>query len=110
MFLIGRGVSSDPLNFGRLEMQLALLGWDERLLADFAPYSCTGLTAGRVILQHNHIFTVVTEAGEVQAQISGRMQHESNAADELPAVGDWVATPRDWRQQRADSGCTAATE
>jgi ribosome biogenesis GTPase / thiamine phosphate phosphatase len=72
-------------------MQLALLGWDESSSADFASYSYAGLTAGRVILQHNHIFTVVTEAGEVQAQISGRMQHESDSADELPAVGDWVA-------------------
>ncbi len=72
-------------------MQLALLGWDERSSADFAAYSCAGFIAGRVILQHNHIFTVVTETGEVSAQISGRMQHESNAADELPAVGDWVA-------------------
>jgi ribosome biogenesis GTPase len=72
-------------------MQLALLGWDERSSADFHPYSCAGLIAGRVILQHNHIFTVVTEAGEVQAQISGRMHHESVSAGELPAVGDWVA-------------------
>jgi ribosome biogenesis GTPase len=72
-------------------MQLALLGWDERSSADFHPYSCAGLIAGRVTLQHNHIFTVVTEAGEVQAQISGRMQHESVSAGELPAIGDWVA-------------------
>jgi ribosome biogenesis GTPase len=72
-------------------MQLALLGWDEKSSADFNTYSRAGLTAGRVILQHNHIFTVVTDAGEVSAQISGRMQYESTTADELPAVGDWVA-------------------
>jgi ribosome biogenesis GTPase len=72
-------------------MQLALLGWDERCSADFYTYSCAGLIAGRVTLQHNHILTVVTEAGEVSAQTSGRMQHESMSADELPAVGDWVA-------------------
>jgi ribosome biogenesis GTPase len=72
-------------------MQLALLGWDETLSADFVSYDCANLTAGRVTLQHNHIFTVITEAGEVHAQVSGRLRHESISADELPAVGDWVA-------------------
>jgi ribosome biogenesis GTPase len=72
-------------------MQLALLGWDQTFSADFASYACAGLTAGRVTLQHNHIFTVVTETGEVHAQVSGRLRHESMSADELPAVGDWVA-------------------
>jgi ribosome biogenesis GTPase / thiamine phosphate phosphatase len=71
-------------------MQLALLGWDETISSNFAPYSCIGLAAGRVTLQHNHIFTVVTEAGEVTSQVSGHLRHESSA-DELPAVGDWVA-------------------
>jgi len=91
MFRICGGVSPWPSTFGRLEMQLALLGWDQKFSADFASYSCAGLTAGRVILQHNHIFTVVTEAGEIYAQVSGRLRHESMSADELPAVGDWVA-------------------
>jgi ribosome biogenesis GTPase / thiamine phosphate phosphatase len=72
-------------------MQLALLGWDDRSSAQFDPYSCAGLTAGRVILQHNHIFIVATEAGDVSAQISGRLQHDSVSADDLPVVGDWVA-------------------
>jgi len=72
-------------------MQLALLGWDETFSAAFAPYSCAGLTAGRVILKHNHIYTVATEAGEIHAQVSGRLRHEAASDNELPAVGDWVA-------------------
>jgi ribosome biogenesis GTPase len=72
-------------------MQLALLGWDEKLSADFAIYDHANLTAGRVTLQHKHMFTVITEAGEVHAQVSGRLRHESASADELPTVGDWVA-------------------
>ncbi len=72
-------------------MQLTLLGWDETFSSAFAPYSCSGLTAGRVILQHNHIYTVATEAGEVHSQVSGHLRHATASADELPAVGDWVA-------------------
>jgi ribosome biogenesis GTPase len=72
-------------------MQLALLGWDERFSAAFAGYSESGLTAGRVILQHSHIYAVATEAGEIRAQVSGHLRHETASADGLPAVGDWVA-------------------
>lgn len=72
-------------------MQLALLGWDETFSSAFAPYSESGLTAGRVILQHNHIYTIASQAGEIRAQVSGRLRHEIASADELPAVGDWVA-------------------
>ena len=79
------------LNFGRLEMQLALLGWDETFSAAFGPYCCVGLIAGRVILQHNHIYTVAVETGEIHAQVSGRLRHETASDNELPAVGDWVA-------------------
>ena len=75
-------------------MQLALLGWDEQSSAEFTAYSRAGLTAGRVVIQHNHIYTVATEAAELQAQISGRLQHSSTSTDELPAVGDWVALRR----------------
>jgi ribosome biogenesis GTPase len=72
-------------------MQLALLGWDETFSSAFATDASSGLTAGRIILQHNHIYSVATEAGEIQAQVSGRVRHETVSADELPAVGDWVA-------------------
>ena len=72
-------------------MQLAFLGWDDTFSAEFTQHSCAGLIAGRVTSQHNHIFNVVTDAGEVQAQVSGRLRHESMLAGELPAVGDWVA-------------------
>lgn len=77
------------LNLGRL--QLALLGWDETFSSAFARYSESGLTAGRVLLQHDHIYAVATEAGEIRAQLSGRLRHETASTDQLPAVGDWVA-------------------
>jgi ribosome biogenesis GTPase / thiamine phosphate phosphatase len=71
-------------------MQLALLGWNQRFAAAFVTYSSAGLVAGRVIQQFNHIYTVATEGGELRAQLSGRLRHES-AAGQLPVTGDWVA-------------------
>lgn len=72
-------------------MQLALLGWDAMYSAAFAPYRESGSSAGRVILQHNHIYTVATAEGELRAQVSGRLRYETATAEGLPAVGDWVA-------------------
>jgi ribosome biogenesis GTPase / thiamine phosphate phosphatase len=71
-------------------MDLTLMGWDEAFSSAFAN-SCSGMTAGRVILQYNHIYTIATEAGEINAQVSGRLRHEIVSDGDLPVVGDWVA-------------------
>ncbi|MDT8067453.1 MAG: ribosome small subunit-dependent GTPase A [Terriglobia bacterium] len=71
-------------------MQLSLLGWSPRFAAAFAAHASAGLVPGRVVQQFNHIYTVATEAGEIRAQLSGRLRYHS-AAHELPVTGDWVA-------------------
>lgn len=71
-------------------MKLALLGWSQTLSAAFETYATAGLLPGRVIQQFNHIYTIGTEAGEVRAQLSGRLRHEAAQSD-LPGTGDWVA-------------------
>ena len=52
-----------------------------------APASCPP----GVSIEYNHIFRVVTAAGELQAQHSGRVLHRAEGRHELAAVGDWVA-------------------
>lgn len=69
-------------------MQLSLLGWNSRFAADFRAHASAGLVPGRVLQQFNHFYTVATEAGEMRAQLSGRMRYE---AAQMPATGDWVA-------------------
>jgi ribosome biogenesis GTPase len=70
-------------------MELRALGWDEHFAETFAHYA-RGLQPGRVALQYNHIYTVITENGEVRAQCSGKLRHAAQA-HELPVTGDWVA-------------------
>lgn len=45
----------------------------------------------RVTAEHRGGFTVVTETGDLLAEVAGRMRHEAASRDQLPAVGDWVA-------------------
>jgi ribosome biogenesis GTPase / thiamine phosphate phosphatase len=47
------------------------------------------------------LFRVVTEEGELTADVSGRLRHVTRDKAELPAVGDWVALRPDWAASRA---------
>ncbi|HXG90120.1 MAG TPA: ribosome small subunit-dependent GTPase A [Vicinamibacterales bacterium] len=67
------------------------LGWDDRWASLFAPLAEDGVVPARVAIEFNHIFKVMTEDGELQAQHSGRLLHRASARNELCAVGDWVA-------------------
>ena len=70
---------------------LSEFGWDDRWAALFAEHERAGLVPARVSIEYNHIFRVVTESGELQAQHSGRLLHRAEGRHELAAVGDWVA-------------------
>lgn len=61
----------------------------------FAPYTAAGLVPGRVVLEHNHVFRVVTRDGELLAESAGRVEHRAEGRQALPVVGDWVAVPVD---------------
>lgn len=57
----------------------------------FLPLREAGNLPGRVSLEHNHVFRVMTADGEQLAETSGRLKHRATARRELPVVGDWVA-------------------
>lgn len=70
---------------------LAQLGWNSRLDEAFAAHAAEGLAPGRVILEHTHIYRVMTRQGDVLARVSGRLRHQASARADFPSVGDWVA-------------------
>ena len=65
-------------------------GWSDALQRDFDAHAEHGLIPGRVVVQQRGLYEVVTDQGELAAQISGRFAHEAGAGA-YPAVGDWVA-------------------
>ncbi|WP_456274328.1 ribosome small subunit-dependent GTPase A [Bacillus sp. AK031] len=49
------------------------------------------LLAGRVTSQQKGIYSLLSLEGEFQAKLTGKFYYETHAAEDLPAVGDWVA-------------------
>ena len=80
---------------------LRRLGWSDGRRTEFAPLAAAGLVAGRVSLEHNHVYRVLTGSGERLAEAAGRMKHEADGRDELPVVGDWVGMRLDPSSERA---------
>ena len=71
-------------------MKLEEFGWDPSFAAHFAPYAREGYGTGRVFLQHNKIYLLYTERGEIYAEVTGRLAHQAQGREDFPAVGDWV--------------------
>jgi ribosome biogenesis GTPase len=67
------------------------LGWDDRWAAAFAERAPSGTVPARVSIEFNHIYKLMTQDGELHAQLSGRIRHQAAGRHELAAVGDWVA-------------------
>jgi ribosome biogenesis GTPase len=70
---------------------LESLGWTDELTTEFEQHLAAGLVPGRVVVQHRGQYEVVGEAGELRAEVAGRLLHEAASEAELPVVGDWVA-------------------
>ena len=76
-------------------MKLASWGWDSAWAESFAEFAPAGLVPARVIVRHNHMYSVVAEIDgdttELRAEVAGRLKHAAVASRDLPQVGDWVA-------------------
>ncbi|UKS30343.1 ribosome small subunit-dependent GTPase A [Paenibacillus sp. HWE-109] len=77
------------------------LGWNTFFEKSFEPYHSEGYQAGRVSLEHKHMYRVLTESGEVLAEVSGKMRHLAIHREDYPAVGDWVVVSIRAEEQRA---------
>ena len=47
-------------------------------------------TVARVIAEHKERYVVVTQNGELDAEITGNMRYSAQTRADFPAVGDWV--------------------
>lgn len=53
-----------------------------------------GLFLARVSVQHKSLYKVVTENGEIQAEVSGKIDFIARNGSDYPVVGDWVMVDR----------------
>lgn len=52
------------------------------------------LFLARVSVQHRNMYKVITENGEIQAEVAGKLSYSASVSADYPAVGDWVLVDR----------------
>lgn len=83
------------------EEQLKQWGWNDFFAACFHEHAAAGYVPARVTLEYNQFYRVQTGAGEMLAEVAGRLRHEAASRAELPAVGDWVALRQRAQKEKA---------
>lgn len=68
------------------------VGLTDRFEQESAMYE--GLHLARVSVQHKDLYRIITENGEIQAEISGKMGFIARDSSDYPVVGDWVMADR----------------
>lgn len=81
--------SSGDLNTKK-SFELLSLGWNEFFYEPARLLQRPGLAAARVSMQHKKLYHVLTETGEYEAAIAGKLRHECVTLADFPVVGDWV--------------------
>jgi len=64
------------------------LGLSDRFINESGLFE--NLTIGRVASQYKDLYKVLTESGEIKAQISGKFRYNAVSISDYPAVGDFV--------------------
>jgi ribosome biogenesis GTPase / thiamine phosphate phosphatase len=69
------------------------IGLSEQYIREAAVYGA-GFHLARISAQHREIYSVITENGEIQAVVSGKLGYAAAVAADYPVVGDWVLVDR----------------
>lgn len=75
------------------QIDLEELGLSERYKQEATMYN-DRLHLARVSIQYRDLYKVMTENGEIQAEVSGKLSYSATTSDNYPAVGDWVLVDR----------------
>jgi ribosome biogenesis GTPase len=71
-------------------MKLEDLGYNENIERLRTGNDLTEFKAGRILSEHKERYTVMTEQGEMEAEITGNLRFSARSREDFPAVGDWV--------------------
>ena len=71
-------------------IDLAEYGWNEHLEAARRACGRPDWVPARVMSEQRHLYHLLAETGECQAEVSGRFRAAAGGTGDFPAVGDWV--------------------
>ncbi len=72
------------------DLDLNDLGWNEFFEKQVSSLGLEDVFPGRVARTGSGSVELLTENGEIEARISGRLKQRSSTGSELPGIGDWV--------------------
>ena len=75
------------------KINLRDIGLSERFIQEASFYG-SEYDLARVSVQHRDLYRILTECGEIQAVVSGKLNYSASEVREYPAVGDWVLVDR----------------
>lgn len=84
-----------------MKLNLNHIGWNSYFEEKYEKWKDKGFLPARVIAEYRNLYRLEWEKGEVEAQVSGKMLHESVSRIDYPAVGDWVVTEIHNRYERS---------
>ncbi len=82
-------------------MNLQILGWNSFFEESFEEYKQQGFEVARVSLEHKRLYRVLSERGELLAEVSGKLRFQALERQDFPAVGDWVVISARPHEQKA---------
>lgn len=80
----------EDIKLSKIDMEN--IGLEQRFIAESDLYS--NLYIGRVSTQYKDLYKVITENGELRAEISGKFHFNAKTISDYPAVGDFVMLDR----------------
>lgn len=72
-------------------MKLEHLGYNNKIEKLKIELNLEDFEIGRIISEHKERYTVATEKGIFDAEITGNLRYTANTRKDFPAIGDWVA-------------------
>lgn len=82
-------------------MDMKKLGWNSSWAQQFEAFSEQDYSYARVIIEHKNSYRIITENGEMAAEISGKIRYHSSKRKDYPSVGDWVVVKELANEDRA---------
>ncbi len=72
-------------------MSIESYGWSDTFNESFRQYREAGYQPARVAREDRERYQIITDSGEMRAEVTGKFRHQARSRRDFPAVGDWVA-------------------
>lgn len=82
-------------------MNLTEIGWSPFFGERFEPYKAQGYSPARVVCGQKNLYSILSNYGELTAEVSGKFRYNALSSGDFPVVGDWVAVHPRPKEERA---------